>query len=75
MIDGKDKASKRTYVIAVADPDQAFGGKSNRGRQKVFSCLNTKGCLRQSLGFTQKWLLFVGQKVATFVGRTMRFFR
>jgi len=57
----------------VADPDQAFGGQSNSGRQKVFTCLNTKGCLRQSPGVTQK--LFVGQKVAIFAGRTMLFFR
>jgi len=44
------------------------------GDAKVFTCLNTKVCLRQSLGVTQKWLPFVGQKVTTFVGRTMRFF-
>jgi len=27
------------------------------------------------LGTTQNWLPFVGQKVAIFVARTMRFFR
>jgi len=27
------------------------------------------------LGVTQNWLPLVGQKVAIFVGRTMRFFR
>jgi len=52
----------------VADPDQAFGGAVKYwGAKKVFTCLNTKGCLRQSPGVTQKWLLFVGQKVAIFV--------
>jgi len=45
------------------------------GAKKVFTCLNTKVCLRQSLGVTQKWLPFVGQKVAIFVGRTMGFFQ
>jgi len=47
-----------------------FGGAKN-----VFTCLNTKGCLRQSLCVTQKRLSFVGQKMAVFVGRTMLFFR
>jgi len=32
------------------------------GRQKVFTCVSTKGCLRQSLCVTHKRLLFVGQK-------------
>ena len=45
------------------------------GAEKVFTCLNTKVCLRQSLGVTQKWLPIVGQKVAIFVGPTMRCFR
>ena len=45
------------------------------GAKKVFTCLNTKVCLRQLLDVTLKWLPFVGQKVAVFVGRTMRFFR
>jgi len=27
------------------------------GAKMVFTCLNTKGCLQQSLGVTQKWLL------------------
>jgi len=45
-------------------------GAVKLGRAKnVFTCLNTKGCLRQ------KRLSFVGQKVAIFVGRTMLFFR
>jgi len=52
-----------------------LGGSQIGGRQEVFNCLNTKVCLRQSLVVTQKWLPFVGQKVAIFVGRTMRFFR
>jgi len=61
---------------AVADPDQAFGGKSNwRGAKDVFACLNTRGCLRQSLCVTEKRLSFVGQKVAIFVGRTIPFSR
>ena len=45
------------------------------GAKNVFTCLNAKGCLRQSLCVTQKRLSFVGQKVASFVGRTMLFFR
>ena len=45
------------------------------GAKKVFTCLNTNVCLRQSSGITQKWSHFVSQKVAIFVGRTMRFFR
>ena len=43
------------------------------GAKKIFICLNTKVCLRQSLGVTEKWLPFEGQKVAIFVGRTTRF--
>jgi len=39
------------------------------GAKNVFTCLNTKGCLRQ------KRLSFVGQKAAIFVGRTVLFFR
>jgi len=58
------------YHKPVADPDQAFGGAVKLGGAKnVFTCLNTKGCLRR------KRLSFVGQKVAIFVGRTMLFFR
>jgi len=65
-----------TLRASVADPDQAFGGAVKLGgAKKVFTCLNTKVCLRQSLGVTPKWLPFVGQKVAVFVGFTMRFFR
>ena len=52
-----------------------LGGSEIGGHQEGFTCLNTKVCLPQSLGVTQKWLPFVGQKVAIFVGRTMRFFR
>jgi len=60
----------------VANPVQAFGGEVKLvGAKKVFTCLNTKVCLRQSLGVTQTWLPFESQKVAIFVGRTMRFFR
>jgi len=59
----------------VSRPGVCGGRKSNRGAKKVFACLNTKGSLQQSLGVTQKWLSFVGQKVAIFVGRTMQFFR
>jgi len=54
------------YSLSVADPDQAFGGAVKLGGAKnVFTCLNTKGCLRQNR------LSFVGQKVAIFVGRTV----
>ena len=61
---------------AVGDPDQEFGGAVKLGdAKKVFTCLNTEVCLGQMLGATQKWLPFVGQKVAIFVGRTMQFFR
>jgi len=63
-------------IIAVADPDQAFGGGSQiEGRQKGLHLLNTEGCLQKSLCVTHKRLLFGGQKVAIFVGRTTRFFR
>jgi len=49
-----------SLYYAVADPDQAFGGGIEiGGRKKVFIYLNTKGCLRQSLGIAQKWLPFV----------------
>jgi len=52
----------------VADPDQVFWGSVKQGGTKnVFTCLNTQGGLRQSLVVTQKWLRFVGQKVAIFV--------
>ena len=44
------------------------------GAKKVFTCLNTKVCLRQPLGVTQKWLPFADQEVTIFVGRTMRYF-
>ena len=58
----------------MADPDQAFGGEVKLGGAKnVFTCLNTKDCLRQSLCVTQKRLSFVGEKVAIFVGRTAIF--
>jgi len=58
------------YCTTVADPDHAFGVEVKFGGAKnVFTCLNTKGCLRQ------KRLSFVGQKVASSVGRTMLFFR
>jgi len=59
------------YSTTVADPDHAFGGEVKLGGAKnVFICLNTKGCLRQKRG-----LSFLGQKVASSVGRTMLFFR
>jgi len=48
-----------------------WGGSQIGGRQEGLHLL----CLRQSLGVTPKWLPFVGQKVAIFVGRTMRFLR
>jgi len=48
-----------TPMNSVADPGQAFGGAVKLGGAKnVFTCLNTKGCLRQ------KRLSFVGHKVA-----------
>jgi len=40
-------SSKSRYVQAVADLDQAFGeGGQTRGPKKVFTYLNTKGCMR-----------------------------
>jgi len=50
----------------VADPDLAFGGGAVKlgGAKNVFLCLNTKGCLQQSVCVTQTRLSFVGQKVA-----------
>ena len=47
---------------SVGSRPGVWGEHSNRERQKVFICINTKGCLRQSLGVTQMWLPFVGQK-------------
>jgi len=62
-------ARKLVSDQTVADPDLAFGGAVKLGGAKiVFTCLNTKDCLRQ------KWLPFVGQKVAILVGRNMLFF-
>jgi len=53
-----------------------WGGAVKLGDAKnVLTCLNTKGCLRQSLCVTQKRLSFVGQKVVIFDGRTMLFFK
>jgi len=50
---------------AVADPHLAFGGAVKLGGAKnVFTCLNAKGCLRQSLCVTHKRLSFLGEKVA-----------
>jgi len=40
-----------------------LGGSQIGGAKKVFTCLNTKGCLRQSLCATQKRLHFVSQKL------------
>ena len=69
-------SNKYEVLHSVADPDLAFGGAVKLGGAKnVFTCLNAKGCLGQSLCVTQKRLSFVGEKVAVFVGRTMRFFR
>jgi len=64
------------YFQTLADSDQAFvGGGSQIGEARQKDLRLLKKHLRQSLGVTQKWLPFVGQKVAIFVGRTMRFFR
>jgi len=54
---------------------QGVWGAKKRCAKKVFACLNTRVCMRQSSGVTQMWLPFVDQKVAIFLGRTMRFFR
>ena len=57
--------SMSTQMKTVADPDLAFGGAVKLGGAKnVFTCLNTKGCRRQSLCVTQLRLSFVGHKVA-----------
>jgi len=49
----------------VADPDQAFGGAVKLGGAKnVFTCLNIKGCLRQSLCVTHKWLSSVKNEIS-----------
>jgi len=62
-------------VVSGGSRPGIWGRSQIGGRGKVFTCLNTKGCLRQPLSVTQKWLPFVGQKVAVFVGRTRQFFR
>jgi len=65
--------------IAVEEEVTVSGGSRPavklRGAKNVFTCLNTKGCLRQSLCVPQKSLSFAGQKVAIFVGRIMLFVR
>jgi len=50
-------------------------GSQIGGRQEGLHLLKIPVCLRQALGVTQKWLPFLGQKVAIPVGQTMRFFR
>jgi len=57
---------KRTSGIASVSAGSRpgiWGGRSQiGGAKKVFTCLNTKCCLRQSLGITQKWLLLYVKK-------------
>ena len=56
-----------TQHITSGGSSPAFGGQSNREEpNKVFTCLNIKGCLRRSLGITQKWLHFVGHESGYF---------
>jgi len=58
-------SNKYEVLHSVADPDPAFGGAVKLGGAKdVFTCLNAKGCLRQSLCVKQKKLSLVGEKVA-----------
>ena len=70
-----NRAVSETPRYSGGSKPDVWGGSQIGGRQEGFTCLNTKVCLRQSLGVTQKWLPFVGQKVAILVGRTMRIFR
>jgi len=53
-----------TISISGGSRPGVWGGSQIGGRQNVFTCLNTKRYLRQSLCVTQKRLSFVGQKVA-----------
>jgi len=56
--------SERLSNVDLLSVESQIGVAKN-----AFTCLNTKGCLRQ------KRLSFVGQKVAIFVGRNMLIFR
>jgi len=56
--------SERLSNVDLLSVESQIGVAKN-----VFTCLNTKGCLRQ------KRLSFVGQKVAIVVGRNMLIFR
>jgi len=49
------------HMQPVEDPDQAFGGQSNKGALKSLQLFKIPS-LRQSLGITQKWLPFLGQE-------------
>ena len=44
----------------MADPDRAFWGGAVKlgGAKNIFTCLNTKDCLRQSLCVTQEAIFF-----------------
>ena len=49
---------KQVVLETVEDPDQAIGQRiQTRVSRKVFTCLNTQGGLRQSLGTTQSGYL------------------
>jgi len=58
-------------------PTRRLGGSQigGRGRQEGLHLLKYQVCLRITLGVTETWLSFIGQKVAIFVGQTMPFFR
>jgi len=45
------------------------------GAEKVFAYLKTKGCLRQSLSITRKWLHFVGTESGYVYWSLLQFFR
>jgi len=57
----------------AADPDQAFGGEAveQGGAIKVFTCINTKGCFRQSLATfcrPRRWLFLLLVELCNFSG-------
>jgi len=47
------------HVTSGGSRPGIWGCSQIGGPKKVFTCLNIKGCLRQSLGITRKWLFLL----------------
>jgi len=67
----KSRLTRKTFRSSLMNRQTQWRIQTRRlgGAKNVFTCLNTKGCLRQKMSS------FVGQKVAIFLGRNMLFFR